>query len=196
MIRGVFFDLGGVVFDSPFEAIDRFEVEQKVVPGTVTETIRSGGRSGPWGRLERGEISIDTFGAEFETLIGVDGRRLLELIGSTMVVRPAMVQEIRRLGAAGFTLVAVTNNWSPMDVAELDGLFDHVVESVKEGYHKPDVELFQIALDRAALPANQVVMLDDIGRNLKAAGGLGMATIKVGDPQEAIAELSDLLATG
>jgi FMN phosphatase YigB (HAD superfamily) len=37
------------------------------------------------------------------------------------------------------------------------------------------------------------VFLDDIGRNLKTARELGMTTIKVDQPQQALDELSDLL---
>jgi putative hydrolase of the HAD superfamily len=38
-----------------------------------------------------------------------------------------------------------------------------------------------------------VVFLDDIGRNLKPARELGMRTIKVDEPDAALAELSGLL---
>lgn len=39
----------------------------------------------------------------------------------------------------------------------------------------------------------RVAFLDDIGRNLKAARELGMATIKVEDPDQALRELGTLL---
>ena len=37
------------------------------------------------------------------------------------------------------------------------------------------------------------MFLDDLGINLKPAREMGMATIKVGDPQAALAELSRIL---
>ncbi len=48
-------------------------------------------------------------------------------------------------------------------------------------------------LDRLGVEAHQVVFLDDLGINLKPARALGMTTIKVVDPDEALAELSDVL---
>ena len=39
----------------------------------------------------------------------------------------------------------------------------------------------------------RTAFLDDIGRNLKPARALGMATIKVDDPEQALRELSTLL---
>ena len=39
----------------------------------------------------------------------------------------------------------------------------------------------------------QAVFLDDLGRNLKPARELGMATIKVEDPHSALVELEHLL---
>ena len=39
----------------------------------------------------------------------------------------------------------------------------------------------------------RVAFLDDIGRNLKPARALGMATIKVDDPDAALRELGALL---
>jgi putative hydrolase of the HAD superfamily len=37
------------------------------------------------------------------------------------------------------------------------------------------------------------VFLDDLGVNLKPARAMGMTTIKVGDPDAAIAELEDVV---
>jgi putative hydrolase of the HAD superfamily len=39
----------------------------------------------------------------------------------------------------------------------------------------------------------RAAFLDDIGRNLKPARALGMATIKVNDPDQALRDLSALL---
>ena len=39
----------------------------------------------------------------------------------------------------------------------------------------------------------ETAFLDDIGRNLKPARELGMATIKVDDPEQALRELGALL---
>jgi putative hydrolase of the HAD superfamily len=40
---------------------------------------------------------------------------------------------------------------------------------------------------------DEAVFLDDLGVNLKPARALGMATIKVSDPDAALGELADVL---
>jgi len=46
---------------------------------------------------------------------------------------------------------------------------------------------------RLEVSPQESVFLDDLGVNLKTARALGMTTIKVGDPAEALAELSDVV---
>lgn len=54
-----------------------------------------------------------------------------------------------------------------------------VVQSALEHQRKPDEGLFRILLERLKLKPEEVVFLDDIGTNLKAAKQLGFQTIKV-----------------
>ena len=60
-IRGVLFDLGGVVLDSPFAAIAALESELGCQPDTINRIIGSSGSDGAFSRLERGEITVDDF---------------------------------------------------------------------------------------------------------------------------------------
>ena len=70
-IDAVLFDLGGVIFPSPFPAIEEFEVEEGFSKGTVRSVLADGDA---WARLERGEISevpftlIDCFFFRISTL--------------------------------------------------------------------------------------------------------------------------------
>jgi len=67
------------------------------------------------------------------------------------------------------------------------------VESWVEGVNKPDPEIYERLLARTDVPADALVYLDDIGRNLKPARVLGMTTIKVVEPRAALRELGGLL---
>ena len=64
-----------------------------------------------------------------------------------------------------------------------------VVESSKVGVRKPDPAFYEMACERAGHRAQEAVFLDDLGINLKPARAMGMTTIKVDDPDDAIAEL-------
>ncbi|MCH7790520.1 MAG: HAD-IA family hydrolase, partial [Acidobacteria bacterium] len=58
---------------------------------------------------------------------------------------------------------------------------------------KPDERFYRFALEALGVEAAACVMLDDLGVNLKPARAMGMKTIKVTDPDVAIAELESIL---
>jgi putative hydrolase of the HAD superfamily len=107
-----------------------------------------------------------------------------------------MLEAIRRL-RAHFRTALLTNNFVRIEGDDrfepLSGLFDTVVESAVEGLRKPDPRFYQLACERLAVEPSRSVFLDDLGVNLKSARALGMTTIKVTDPDKALAELEDLV---
>ena len=64
-----------------------------------------------------------------------------------------------------------------------------IVESSKVGVRKPEPRFYEIACEELGIEPSEAVFLDDLGINLKPAKAMGMTTIKVVDPAEAIAEL-------
>ena len=54
---------------------------------------------------------------------------------------------------------------------------------------KPEPAIYHMACERLGIAPSEAVYLDDLGINLKPAKALGMTTIKVTDPDVAIAEL-------
>ena len=200
----VLFDLGGVVFPSPFDAFDRYDERAGIEVGFTRSLIRTSSETGAWAALERGELSMPAF---FEALEGEAAERGTKISAAKIMVtiaqesgpRPAMVHAIRTLRAAGFRVGALTNNWAqesgestPSGIGELD-LFHTVVESAKEGLRKPDPRIYELALSRLGVAATETVFLDDLGINLKPARAMGMATIKVVDHRVALAELAPVV---
>jgi putative hydrolase of the HAD superfamily len=202
--RAVIFDLGGVVFPSPFEAFDTYDHGNNLKKGTMRALIRRSSETGAWAALERGELSMDEFvvALEAEALAAgfrLDARRLMGLIGTALGPRPEMAGAIELIRARGLRTAALTNNWSdetrrstPSGLHET-GLFDVIVESAVEGLRKPDPRIYALALARLNVLASEAVFLDDLGMNLKPARDMGMATIKVVDPEVAVAELEAVL---
>jgi putative hydrolase of the HAD superfamily len=72
-------------------------------------------------------------------------------------------------------------------------LFDLVIESSLVGARKPEAKFYQLALERLGIEPQQAVYLDDLGINLKPARALGMTTIRVESPGQALAELEQVL---
>jgi putative hydrolase of the HAD superfamily len=103
-----------------------------------------------------------------------------------------MVEAVRRCHER-LTTAMLTNNFVADEGArDLSGVFSHfdvIVESSKVGVRKPDLRFYEIALAEVGVDAASAVFLDDLGINLKPARALGMTTIKVDDPDVAIAEL-------
>ena len=208
-IAAVVFDIGGVVQDSPLHAIARYERERGIEPFAINRVVVAAGEQGAGELLERGELTAQTFVEPFEADcrahgIAIDGRYLMAKIAETSVPRPVMLEAIRRIRAAGLRVAALTNNWvadTPRhgpDGAEtartrLDPHFDVFVESAVVGLRKPDPRIYSLVCEKLGLPPSRVAFLDDIGRNLKPARELGMATIKVNDPEQALRELGALL---
>ena len=54
---------------------------------------------------------------------------------------------------------------------------------------KPDPRFYQLACEQLGIEPAEAVFLDDLGVNLKPARAMGMTTIKVTDPDAALAEL-------
>ncbi len=198
------FDLGGVVFPSPFDAFDEYDRGHGFETGTVRALIRTSSEAGAWAALERGELNMDAFLAALEREADaagfrLDARKLMGLIGSSLGPRPEMVRAIDAIRAHGLRTAALTNNWSDEDRRSTphalhDMLaFDVVVESAREGLRKPDPRIYELVLARLAVDASEAVFLDDLGINLKPARTMGMTTIKVGDPHDALAELGRVL---
>jgi putative hydrolase of the HAD superfamily len=201
--RAVIFDLGGVVFPSPFEAFDAYDHGNGLSKGTMRGLIRRSSEEGAWAALERGELTMDEFVTALEAEADgagfrLDARKLMALIGSGLGPRPEMTRAIERIRAHGLRTGALTNNWSderrraPHALHELD-LFDAVVESAVEGLRKPDPRIYALTLMRLDVLASEAVFLDDLGINLKPAREMGITTIKVVDPDDALRELETVL---
>jgi len=54
-------DLGGVVLQSPLKAINKFEIDAGVAPGSIFAAAAKKGDGGAFPRLERGEVTLEEF---------------------------------------------------------------------------------------------------------------------------------------
>lgn len=199
-ICSVIFDIGGVVVDSPLHAIARYERDHGISPNAINHAIVDAGERGAWSRLERGELTPETFVGPFEedcrrAGLEVSAVRMMEYIAGAVGSRPQMIGAIRRIRAHGLRVAALTNNWASeeREPNPLRDLFDVFIESSVVGLRKPDPRIYQRVCRELGIQPPEAAFLDDIGRNLKSARALGMATIKVDDPDRALDELETLL---
>lgn len=206
--RAVLWDFGGVLTTSPFDAFNRYEAERGLPRDFIRGVNARNHEDNAWAKFESSRVSVDEFDALFaeETRAAgheIRGRDVIGLLGGD--VRPRMVGVLRRC-KQGYVNTCLTNNanagkgtgMSSSDeqashVREVMALFDHIVESSKEGMRKPDPRIYALACERMQVEPADVVYLDDLGINLKPARAMGMTTIKVTSEGQAIADLGRAL---
>jgi putative hydrolase of the HAD superfamily len=202
--EAVVFDLGGVVYPSPLDVFRAYERDHGLPDRFISEVVLADPEHGAWSRLERGELGFDEFCDAFDAECAAHGgtvsaRDLMAAVGSELAPRPAMVAAIASIRRHGLKTGALTNNWSD-DTTDGDrqrwsvtDWFDVVVESATEGLRKPDPRIYRLVCERLEVSPKATVFLDDLGANLKPARELGMTTIKVAEPDAALAELAAVL---
>ena len=206
-ITAALFDFGGVILSSPFDAFADYEREHGLPDGFIRGLNATNPDDNAWAKMERNDVTIAEFCELFEAEARAAGGELdaaAVLARLRGQIRPAMVEAVRRCKAQLKTACLTNNFVAPdaghpegrMDPESFDGvmdLFDVVVESSKAGCRKPDPRFYEIACEELGIEPHQAVFLDDLGINLKPAKAMGMTTIKVVDPDVAIAELEQVV---
>ncbi|HSS08649.1 MAG TPA: HAD-IA family hydrolase [Acidimicrobiales bacterium] len=202
MIRATLWDFGGVILSSPFDAFSRYEQHHGLPVGFIRGLNAANPDINAWAHLERGDISFDDFCDRFESEARdaggrVDARQVMALLSGE--VRPEMVEALRRCHERLKTGL-LTNNFvgeAPrLDISAIFAMFDVVIESSQAGVRKPDPRFYQMTCDALRIDPSEAVFLDDLGINLKPAREMGMTTIKVRDPGQALTELEDVVGFG
>ncbi len=208
MIKAVLWDFGGVLTTSPFEAFNKFERENNLPENFIRMINATNPDANAWARLERNEITLREFDREFEREAQTAGHSLRGLTVLGLLagdLRPEMVAALHQCSEC-FLTGCLTNN---INLGEAQGaqlpeerettfkdvlaLFDVVVESSKMGVRKPDQRFYERACQMLGISPDEAVFLDDLGINLKPARAMGMFTIKVTEPGQALEELGALL---
>lgn len=200
-IRAVLFDIGGVLMDSPFNAFLAYEQRVGLPAGSVVRINSTDPHTNAWARHERGELDAEGFVRAFDAEgaalgLQVDGRQVLA--GLAVEARPSMVAAAHRCADRLLTGLLTNDVRTGGEVAggrlgDLPSRVDLVLQSSSAGVRKPEPRFYEIACERLAIDPAEAVFLDDLGINLKPARAMGMTTIKVVEPDEALAELEQVL---
>ena len=208
MFKAVLWDFGGVITSSPFEAFNRYEAENGLPEDFLRSINATDPETNAWAQLESSQVSVDEFdelfAREAETRgHRVMGKEVLDLLSGD--VRPEMVSALGII-KQNHRIGCITNNVNTgqgpgmaktsdkaSQVAEIMAMFDVVIESSKVGIRKPDPKIYQMTCEQISIAPEETIYLDDLGINLKPARALGMATIKVLNANQALADLEKLL---
>ena len=194
-VRAVLWDFGGVILSSPFEAFAHYEARTGLPAGFIRGLNAQNPHENAWALLERNAVPFEQFCDLFEAEAHaaghkLDAREVIALLAGE--VRPEMVEAVRRCREHCKTALLTNNFIAPEGGIELDdvlALFDVIIESSKAGVRKPDPRFYELACGALGIEPHEAVFLDDLGINLKPARDMGMHTIKVVDPADALAQL-------
>jgi putative hydrolase of the HAD superfamily len=132
-----------------------------------------------WRKANVGEISS----LEFFSMLGFKGdiKKIEKEYLDTIEIDASFYSAAQTLGKY-FRLAILSNDlseWSNYlrDKFDINKYFDTIVISGDVKLQKPDINIFNLMLDRLALPARSCTYIDDRRRNLSAAKSTGMETI-------------------
>jgi len=83
-----------------------------------------------------------------------------------------------------------------MEAFHLERDIDLIIISAEEGFHKPQPEIFRVALDRLGVQPEEALFIDDEERYIASAQALGMHAVQFRDSKQVIGEIRQLLESG
>jgi putative hydrolase of the HAD superfamily len=193
--KGLLIDWGGVLTSNLFASFHEFCVRMEIDPA---ELGRRFGADPEFREmliaLEKGAMAETDFELRFAELLGVAHDGLIDGLFAGVHPDTAMIEAVRTAHAAGIRTALVSNSWGvhryPHDLfAEI---FDGVVISAEEGTRKPARRMYELGAERAGIPAEECVFVDDLPFNLTPAEELGMATVHHTSAETTIPELEEL----
>jgi 2-haloacid dehalogenase len=216
-IRACVFDAYGTLFDFASPAAGCRDVLGDQI-GPLTALWRDKQLQYSWLRALQGrhadfwQVTGDALDFALDTL-GLDDpplrTRLMDLY-RTLDVFPEVPAVLQRLKAAGFK-TAILSNGSPdmldtaVNKAGIGNLLDAVLSVQSVGVYKPHPKVYQLAVDRLAIPAEAISFQSSNAWDAYAASAFGMSVVWCnrygqrperlpGKPDHEIASLAELPA--
>jgi epoxide hydrolase-like predicted phosphatase len=187
-VRAVFFDFGGVLMRTEFQAprqklAERFNMDYDEIDKAVFNCDSAR-------RASLGEIAEEQFWADVLRRFKLPASEAQafrdQFFGGDIIDRD-LVEYIRSLRGS-FHTGLISNAWSGMRgflaKEKLLDLFDTVVISAEVGVVKPSAKIYQLALEQASVSADEAVFVDDMPENVAACQKVGMTGILFNDPDK------------
>ena len=197
-IRAVFFDWGGVIARTEYQAprqhlAERLGMEYEDIVKIVFDSPSSD-------RASVGEISAEEHWAEVTKRLrrpASETETIREEFFAGDVIDREIVDYLRSLRSDYFVGL-ISNAWPDMrdyiTGQKIEDAFEHMVISAEVGVMKPEARIYQIALEQAGVSPNEAVFVDDFHENITGCRAVGMHGIHFKNPEQAMNELKQLLA--
>lgn len=197
-VRAVFFDLGGVIVRTEYQAPRQRLAEQFGMDYEDIEKIVFGSPSAA--RASIGEITEEEHWRAVMKVLKqpADAYEKIrdEFFAGDLVDRTIL--DFLRSIKPRYKVGVISNAWSGLrayiEREKFADAFDAMIISAEVGAAKPSAKIFQIALEQLQVKPKEAVFVDDFIENIEACEKLGMKGIRFKDPQSTMQQLEDILA--
>jgi len=196
-IRAVFFDLGGVILRTEYQAprqrlAEEFGMDYEDIDKIVFATPSAV-------RASVGEITEEEHWLNVMKVLkrpANEYERVRDEFFAGDVIDRNIVEFLRSLKLK-YKIGLISNAWSGLrsyiEREKFDDAFHHMIISAEVGAMKPSAKIYQIALEQLEVKAKEAVFVDDVLEHIKACERLGMQGIHFRDPESALKQLKALL---
>ena len=195
-IQLIIFDLGNVLI--PLQSETLINALRRDCPRPQDELnalLHAGELVDP---LERGQITLEQFFRSIKERLALtwDYEQFVPLWNSILVENAIVGDLLTRLHGryqlAALTNIDVVHEAYVLDTWPAFRQIHHWVASCQVGLRKPQPEFYQLALERAGVPASAAVYLDDRAEFVDAAARLGIRSVQVTHPSRVPDHLRDV----
>ncbi len=197
-IRAVFYDFGGVILRTEYQAprqqlAERFGLEYEDMDKAVFASESSK-------RASVGELTEEQHWLEVLkrfNLPASESQAFQDAFFGGDLIDRDLVNFIRELRGQGIHTGLISNAWSGlrayMEKEKITDAFDSITISSEVGVVKPKAKIYEIALQKANVSAPEAVFVDDFYENIEACEKLGMKGVLFKDPKKALRDVKRLL---
>jgi len=196
-IRGIFWDVGGVLLTNAWDhteraaALEHFHLDEEEFRGRHEMVVSS---------FERGKITLDEY---FDRTVFYSARPFTrdafrDYMFSLSQPLPGSLEFARALGGSGRYFMGTINNESRelnnhrIEKFGLRKIFRLFISSCFVGLRKPERDIYRLALETTQIPADGCCFIDDRALNLECAAKLGMQTIQMQNVEQLRGDLAKL----
>jgi HAD superfamily hydrolase (TIGR01509 family) len=204
-VEVVLWDIGQVIYPSPFERLADVEQQAGLPAGLLPRGPFATGGDAAYTAVDEGLREEPAYWRDLDAAARVhvpdfDVHLALRALGWRGRARPVVVDLLRDIPAR-YRQAVLTNDstaflgagwhrdWELRDCVEL------IVDSVDIGARKPDPAAYAAAVDALAVPAERILFVDDLTVNVRAARDAGLQAYRFDttDPAGAVSDLRTLL---
>ena len=199
-IKAVFFDLGGVILRTEYQAPRQHLAESFGMDyDDIDKVVFGGGPKGSAARASIGEITEEEHWKNVMKTLKLPAseyERVREEFFAGDVVDHEIVDFLRSIKPR-YKVGLISNAWNGLRdyiVREkFDDAFHHMIISAEVKVAKPDPKIYQIALEQLQVQAEEAVFVDDFIENIEACEKVGMKGIHFKDPKSALQQLKQMI---